>query len=1035
MKGRPFMKKRNNIAFLSLLLAAGLLLGACGQNQNSSSAGTSESSSSDSGSDSSSSHTQGNKFTVTFKVEGEVVQTIKVNEGELAVYTGATPTKQADAEASKYIFRSWDKDIFEPIVADTEFNALFSGYANEVMVDDFEDYEDTPTMLDAGWQALGYDNTSKVWNDATKATVSLGHQSVEGNNSLRFDAWENDVGYKIAKTFEPGTYNKAANALKFRLMAPSLNVLKIIIEARVKIQGTEQAPRFTYTTKPISSDFVEYTIPLADEDWALWGEAGKSIHSVAEWTGFHEDTILNYLSAIEFYVQGVVSGNPAYVAYLDSVRFVTLDNPASTQVDEVLPFDRYTGTTDSGEVVRFDINEDNSATAKILTLREPVTIPGAVVFNDHSLKFTSSDNGQTLTYEVQLTNGGQLGKFLSSTGTYRDEFYDMDIKSVQIVDNFDQYTEDGLSYYQGNMDINNRRGARGAYYSEYYTNSSSTSSPWGGNKWSLMGGNGDQLKLKQDSGAHSGNQYICLKNSPNGAMRYMQWDLFADTAEHNIFRGTTMGFWAKTSGIVKKFHVYMYSQTSPTNDTRDNSVRKVTFEETEAIADWKHYEIALNPDLVYYGYMIVIEVNGQSSESYLYVDDVEVYGADPYAHFVPPAPAMDLVPDTVYTAKYNDLYNLKLIIQEDNQVKLTSPGLGIDELGTYSMEAYDTVMTFGGVKYKAVLSEDGKTFTYSEVTGTGTVATVLTNTNFNMVDYAENAETYAENGKMYSENNLELENVYGAAGAYYCDLHNNGDKTSPIGGEGWQLFSGTSDPIRLDTSNKVDGKQSIQFKNSSWGQMRYLQWDLYTGNAKPHTGVDTFNFSLRNAANRSVGITVMVFKTQQVTQENYIDANRVVSEKITFDSKTGFISYSMKLDPTETYYGFGIILDAATASESWINLDLAYFSNSESNPNLNFYGKKDVALNGSFTTGAASFTFGEGDKIYLSCAAESLSNVEGKYEMYMDGDDQMMTIKVGNTTITGTYSIDATGKITFTVTEKTGDLAGKIDVSAVFSNQ
>ena len=118
----------------------------------------------------------------------------------------------------------------------------------------------------------------------------------------------------------------------------------------------------------------------------------------------------------------------------------------------------------------------------------------------------------------------------------------------------------------------------------------------------------------------------------------------------------------------------------------------------------------------------------------------------------------------------------------------------------------------------------------------------------------------------------------------------------------------------------------------------------------------------------------------------------------------------MKLDPTETYYGFGIILDAATASESWINLDLAYFSNSESNPNLNFYGKKDVALNGSFTTGAASFTFGEGDKIYLSCAAESLSNVEGKYEMYMDGDDQMMTIKVGNTTITGTYSIDATGK-------------------------
>lgn len=1037
------MKNRNKIAFLSLLLAAGLILGACNQTSNNSSNGTSESNSSESsGSESSSSSVTTTKYTVTFKVEGVVVQTIKVNEGDLAVYSGATPTKPADSEASKYVFRSWDKDIYQPIMADTEFNAIFSGYADEVMVDDFESYEDTPSMLDAGWQSLGYDNTTHVWNDATKAAVSLGHQSVEGNNSLRFDAWENDVGYKIAKSFTPGTYTKACNALKFRLMAPSLNVLKIIIEARVTIQGTEQAPRFTYQTKPISSDFVEYTIPLADDDWALWGEAGKSIHSVASWTGFHEDTILSYLSAIEFYVQGVVSGNPSYVAFLDSIRFVTLDDPTSEQVDSVTSSNRYTGTTDSGEVVRFDINSDNSATAKILTLRDPVTIQGNVAFDEHKFKFTSSDSGQTLVYDAYLTDGGQLGKFLSSTGSYKDEFDGMNIRSVQIVDNFEQYTEDGISYYQGNLDINNRSGARGAYYSEYYTNSSTTTSPWGGSKWSLMGGSGDQLKLKQDTGAHSGNQYICLKNSPNGAMRYMQWDLFADTAEHNIFRGSKMGFWAKTNGLVKKFHVYMYSQTSPTNDTRDSSVRKVTFEETEAISDWKHYEIALNPDLVYYGYMIVIETNGLTSESYLYVDDVEVYGADPYAHYVPPAPAVDLIPGMTYIGKYNDLVNLKLLIKENNEVQLTVPSLSIDTIGTYSMEAYDTVMTFGEVKYLSTVSENGKTFTFTGIEGTGEVADILNNVNFNMIDYAENAETYAENGKMYSENNLELDNVYGAAGAYYCDLHNGGEKTSPIGGTGWQLFSGTSDPIRLDKTNYVDGGQSIQFKNSSWGEMRYLQWDLYTGTAEPHTGVNRFNFSLRNAANRSVGITVMVFKTQQVTYDNWDSDNRVEAEKITFTAKGDFQSYSIPLIPSQTYYGFGIILDAATASESWINLDLAYFSNDQYNPDLNYFFPTNLTLTGNTSVGEISIIFRDYDTLEFLCPAEPFDAGEGQillgfdYESHMDGTSQIIVMNGYSSTIKGVYSVNATtGEATFTITEITGELESKIAVNTVFSNQ
>ena len=1028
MKGRALMNNKKKTAFLSLALAAGLLLGACQPSSTSSS-------SSSTGDNSSSSSEVLNKYTVTFKVEGVVVQTITVTEGDYAYYTGATPTKDPDSEAFKYRFAGWDQDINQPIRQDMEFNAVFSGYVYEAMVDDFESYENTPTMLDAGWQALGYDNTSKVWNDATKAAVSLGYNSVEGSKSLRFDAWENSVGYKIAKKFEPNTFTKACNALQFRLMAPSINILKVIVEAKVTIQGQEAAPRFTYTTKPVSSDFVDYIIPLADDGWALWGEAGKSIHSVAEWTGFHEDDILLYLTAIEFYLEGSTSGNSAYIAYLDSVRFVTLDEPTNTQTHEVTPFSTYTGTTASGEIVRVTINSDNSATAKVVTLKEPITIPGHVSYQGKNMTFTSSDNGESLVYEVALTDGGQLGKYISASGTFKDEVEDMNIKSVQIVDNFEQYTEDGKAYYTGNTDIDARSGARGAYYSEYYTDDINTSSPWGGTKWSLMGGNGDQLKLKQDAGAHSGNQYLCLKNSSSKAMRYMQWDLFADTAEKHAYRGTTMGFWAKTNGVVKKFIVYMYSQTSPTNDTRDTNVRKVTFEETEAINEWKHYEVALNPDLVYYGYMITLEPN-YLADSYLYIDDVEVYTSNPYAVYVPPAPAIQLTPNMEYLGKSKGLFNAHLVTKENNEVQLSIPALGIDETGTLHMENYDTTLTFDDVTYSSVVSEDGKTFTFTNIEGTGAVTEALNNVNFNMVQYAENVETYTEGGAMYSENNQDEANIRGAAGAYYCDAYNGGEKSSPIGGQGWQLYADSSDPIRLDTANYVDGKQSIQFKNNRYASMRFLQWDLYKGTASAHTGVDKFTIYLKNPSSRTVYVNVMVYKVQKVTYETQGESYRVETGTLTFSGVTDWQAYTIDLDPNETYYGFGLMFEKSPSTASWLNVDLAYFSGPDSDSTIDYYAEKDMTLSGTTSFGDASFKFDDNGKVYLTYASLDKDNVLGQYAMEMSADTQVMTIKVANTVIKGTYAVNATtGQVTFTVTETTGDLAANFPVSTAFTNQ
>ena len=646
------MQNKKKIAFLSIALASIMVLGACGPTQPSSaqqssseessepssSSSVAPSSESSSSSQSSSSSEAKTKYTVTFVVNGQTVQTSEVEEGEKAVYNGATPTKAADADAVKYRFSGWDKDINAPITAATTFTAQFKAYAVEQMIDDFESYEITAEMIDEGWVAIGWSSATNGWTEETKAAVSLGSRSVEGNKALRFDAWENTMGYKFAKKFKANAFAKSANALKFRAMLPSINTFKVLLYAQATINGQQQVASFTYTINLQSSEYVEYVIPLADDGWAMYGEAGKSFKVVADYIGIHEDDIVQHLTKIEFYAQGDdgIGGQP-YVAFLDSARFVTLDNPVKSETETMGQYTRYTGLLTTGKTVRIDLGENGNANATILDAAEQQqVIQGKVAIDaNKNMTFTSNDNGATLVYSGKLVNGGQKVKYVSASGAYAAGVADMELNAVQVVDNFEKYTADGKAYYQSNTDKSQRSGCRGAYYSEYYAGSGS--SPWGGNGWSLMGGDGSQLKLKQDqAGAHAGKNYLCLKHSKDKAMRYMQWGLFDGTAEQQSFRGSKFSFWAKSNGWVKNFKFYMYSQSAPTNATRDNYVKSYQFEETEAIGQWKHYEIELNPKLVYYGYMVLIEKNYNLSgnEAYLYIDDVEVYTANPYATYV-----------------------------------------------------------------------------------------------------------------------------------------------------------------------------------------------------------------------------------------------------------------------------------------------------------------------------------------------------------------------------------------------------------------
>ena len=1058
------MRNKRKFAFLPVVFATALMLGAChgilnpsvdpgegwGPKPRSSEQGGSSSqggtSSSQGGGNTSSSSKETpsytpakQKYIVQFVVNGLPVQISQVEEGQCAVYEGETPTRRGDKESKFYRFKKWDRDIKTPITADTQFNAVFTTYDDLVVVDDFENYADSPSMTDAGWVALGYKNEGG-WTEDTKAAVSLGVKSVEGQKALRFDSWGNNVGYKFAKRFNGGEFPNAVNALRFRLMTPSFMTVKVLLHASVEIEGKLQAPSFTYTLKPTTSEYAEYTIPLDDDGWALWGEAGKSIKAVAGWTGIHQDDIVNYLTRIEFYLQGddKTSGQPC-ASFCDSVSFVTLKEARAEVTTVNKAADVYTGKLLTGNIVRIEIGANGAATAKVVDLEDPVEVPGKVVANNDSLVFTSADNGATLKYVGNFTNGGQKVTFVSAEGQLAQAVGQMDLDAVQVVDNFESYDKDGTAYYVSNKDKNNRSGCRGAYYSEYYAGGTA-SSDWGGSGWSLLGGDGSQLKLKQDkAGAHSGNNYLCLKHSKSVAFRYMQWGLFDGTAEKQAFRGNKLSFWAKTNGLVKSFKVSMYSQSAPTNGTKDQQVRAQTFEQTAAIGQWKHFEIDLNPNLVYYGYMIFTEKNTSLSanEAWLYIDDVEVYGANPYAVFVPPEPDKLVEVGQMFMGKAMNLCPATIEIKKDNKCLFDFAQASMEDMaGTYSYSGNKITFDFGTLgKYVANLSTDGKTLTY--VNSTDTISGILANVNMTMVDILDNAETYADSGKMYYQSNKDESNISGARGAYYCDYYSGGSG-SPIGGSGWSLMGGSGDQLSLETgsANVHSGNNSLKLKWNKSNAMRYMTWGLYKGTAQAHTKANVFSFYVKNPTNYDMVLRTQVYTAQTITSANVGSAR--VSSDITVKANSGWVRATVTLDPSKTYYGVGFVpqTKSGAGSAEYFYVDDMMFLNEDNNIYSAITPYKGLTFNGKIAGGTvdASIRFDELGACYLSCAALG-GEVKCSYNVF----NNAVTINVPK--LTSTASVikltiapgSGSNTVTMTVNSCTGDLAAYVAANTVLT--
>ena len=615
------MKTKKSFVLLSFALMSTLILGGCNTKKNDSQSGGDQSS------------IVGEACTVRFLVDGEVILTKQVTKGEKVTFDGKVADKETDDPNVISRFRKWDKNIDQAISKDTDFNAVMVDYAKETIIDNFESYTSNGRLLEAKWAALGYKDGG--WTEDTKAAVSLGQNATQGEKSLKFDAWTNGVGYKFAKTYDECPFTLSANALKFNLMIPSACTFRVLIYTEpVVIEGKTYSPYFRYEVDITSGEYVEYLIPLADDNWELWGEAGKSIASVADWVGIHQDDINQYINKIEFYAEApVIANGSPYSAFFDDFKFVTLDEPEFTAKEDIKLYKTYTAeTTVNHQKVRLTL-EDNGTGKIYLPDLLGLTYNGIYEMTGKQITFKSrisgEEDGETLIYTGVFTDGGQHLKYLSSSGSMGDEVVDMDAHAVQVLDDFESYTEDGVAWWNGNKDHPEQRsGCRGSYYSEYYSGDANDSTNWGGSKWSLLRGDGDQLQMVTD--AESGNHYLSLKNSTGAAMRYMPWGMYDGSSEKMAYRGAKFSFWARNTGApLGSFKVYAYSQNAPRNATKDERCRVGDFAQTEVINDWTHFEIDINPDLVYYGFVIFMDWNRVGAAT-LFVDNIEIYAVSPY---------------------------------------------------------------------------------------------------------------------------------------------------------------------------------------------------------------------------------------------------------------------------------------------------------------------------------------------------------------------------------------------------------------------
>ena len=274
-----------------------------------------------------------------------------------------------------------------------------------------------------------------------------------------------------------------------------------------------------------------------------------------------------------------------------------------------------------------------------------------------------------------------------------------------------------------------------------------------------------------------------------------------------------------------------------------------------------------------------------------------------------------------YTGKGSDGYTYKLTRNGSNAVIET---LDREENasfnGTIAMNGNQSTCTFQvagyPVAYVSQVSEDGSTISY--VSKSGAAAAYVAEIDFHKVYEVENFESYTEAGVGWDNYNggHAYENKTGLRASFYCDYY-SGSGSSPIGGTNWSLM-GSQDYLGYNATNGHNGSKAALMKASSAGGMRYLQSKLYEGNQYIIGRGKTLSVWVHSAYTSSYTdstvspkMKIYGYYNNKVTASTQTYRTEV---EYTIQAGSGWKQYTLNLDQTKNYYGFGIYFASTSAA-------------------------------------------------------------------------------------------------------------------------
>jgi len=304
-----------------------------------------------------------NKYTVTFKNhDGTVLETKSVDYGSAVTYSGATPTKKADAQYT-YTFSGWDKALTN-ITANTVITAKFISTVNKYTVT-FKNHDGTTLET----KSVDY-GSAVTYSGATPT------KKADAQYTYTFSGWDKALTNITANTVITARFTSTVNKYTVTFKNHDGTVLET--------KSVDYGSTVTYSgATPTRQADVQYTYTFLG-----WDKALSNITENTVITAKFTSTINKYTVTFKNH-----DGTTLETKSVDYGSAVTYSGATPTKKADV----QYTYTFSGWDKALSNITENTVITAKFTSMVNKYT----VTFKNYDgtvLETKSVDYGGTVTY-------------------------------------------------------------------------------------------------------------------------------------------------------------------------------------------------------------------------------------------------------------------------------------------------------------------------------------------------------------------------------------------------------------------------------------------------------------------------------------------------------------------------------------------------------------------------------------------------------------------------------------------------------------